>query len=137
MDLKEFATMIDGKEYKYPQFSDDELQIAKDNGYVIVSGSSDDLMELDGAITDEGDCWEGKIFTIKAVRGGGIINCQNRNTLAESSFEIKCKWCKKRDPDGKIIPWSYEIPKDIEHVEFMIYEDKNPYCQGVIFKIKQ
>ena len=59
MELKEFATMLNGREYGYPQFTQEELRIAKDNGFVIVSGASDDLVELEGAITDEGGCWEG------------------------------------------------------------------------------
>ena len=33
MEIKDFAKMIDGKQYGYPQFSKEELQIAKDNGF--------------------------------------------------------------------------------------------------------
>ena len=47
MELKEFATMLNGREYGCPQFTQEELRIAKDNGFVIVSGASDDLVELD------------------------------------------------------------------------------------------
>lgn len=46
MELKEFAKMIDGKQYGYPQFTKEELQIAKDNGFAILYGASDDLMEF-------------------------------------------------------------------------------------------
>lgn len=53
MELKEFAAMLNGREYSYLQFTKEELQIAKDNGFVIVNGASDDLVELEGAITDE------------------------------------------------------------------------------------
>ena len=67
MELKEFATMLNGREYGCPQFTQEELRIAKDNGFVIVSGASDDLVELEGAITDERGCWEGGTISVKAM----------------------------------------------------------------------
>ena len=36
-----------------------QRQEAKENGLVIVYGASDDLMEFDGAIYDEGGCFDG------------------------------------------------------------------------------
>lgn len=52
MELKEFANLIDGRQYDYRMFTKEELQLAKDNRIVIVTGASDDLVELEGAITD-------------------------------------------------------------------------------------
>ena len=57
--LKDFAERITGKEYGYPQFTKEEIQFAKDNGIVVVYGASDDLMEFEGAIYAEGDCFDG------------------------------------------------------------------------------
>lgn len=54
MDIKEFAKSISGKEYGYPQFTKEEIEAARKNGFVIVYGCSDDLMEFEGAIQDEG-----------------------------------------------------------------------------------
>lgn len=51
MELKEFANLIDGRQYDYRMFTKEELQLAKDNRIVIVTGASDDLVELEGAIT--------------------------------------------------------------------------------------
>ena len=59
MDLKQFAEMLNGKEYGYPQFTQEEIQIAKDNGFVIVYGASDYLMEFEGTIYDERGCFDG------------------------------------------------------------------------------
>lgn len=56
MELKEFANLIDGRQYDYRMFTKEELQLAKDNRIVIVTGASDDLVELEGAITDKGTC---------------------------------------------------------------------------------
>lgn len=56
MTLKEFAKTLDGTEYNgYPIFSKEVIGTAKENGFVIVTGASDDLMEFDGAIYGEGD----------------------------------------------------------------------------------
>lgn len=36
MDIKEFAKSIGGKEYSYLQFTKEEIETAKENGFVIV-----------------------------------------------------------------------------------------------------
>ena len=59
MDIKEFVKSISGKEYGYPQFTKEEISTARENGFVIVYGCSDDLMEFRGAIDDEGGCFDG------------------------------------------------------------------------------
>ena len=44
MTLKEFAERLNGTEYNgYPIFSKEDIGIAKENGFVIVTGASDDL----------------------------------------------------------------------------------------------
>lgn len=60
INIKEFADTLDGKEYSgYYFLSDYEKAIAKENGFVVVTGASDDLIEFEGAIEDEGSCYEG------------------------------------------------------------------------------
>lgn len=129
MELKEFAKMLNGKEYEYPQFTKEELQIAKDNGFVIVRGASDDLVELEGAITDEGDCFDGGRLYVKAIPGGGFVhNCERSNV-----FSFEARWCMDKDENGNIISWTYDT--SIAHENFMIYEDGEPYCRGFVFKV--
>lgn len=128
-ELKQFAKTLNGRQYGYPQFTKEEIQLAKDNGYVIVTGASDDLVELDGAIYDEVDCYDGgKIY----------IDTMNFHVSKEEydifhSLCIEANWCKDKDENGNIIPWTYET--DIEHENFMIYEDEKPYCRGIVFKL--
>lgn len=69
MTLKEFAGKLNGHEYDYPQFTKEELAIAKENGFIIVFGASDDLMEIEGAINDEGDCFNGSTFKLDIADG--------------------------------------------------------------------
>lgn len=127
MELKQFAEMLNGKEYGYPQFTKEELQIAKDNGFVIVYGASDDLMEFDGAIYAEADCFD-----------GGEVYFDNTGAIDEE-FEnsncIKALWCDDdiKDENGGLITWTYET--DIPHETFMIYEDGESYCRAIVFSI--
>lgn len=129
MELKEFIKMIDGRQYGYNMFTKEELQLAKDNRIVIVTGASDDLVELEGAIRDEGACWEGGKICVKAIPDGGIVhNCERSDV-----FSFIAKWCKDKDEKGSIISWTYDVP--IEHETFMVYEDDEPYCRGFVFRV--
>lgn len=122
MDIKEFAQTLNNRQYGYPQFTKEELEIAKENGFVIVYGASDDLIEFEGAIQDEGSCFDGGTvwFNRERVTDGPI-------TTAEKSIEAL--WCKEDD-----ITWTYKT--DIPHETFMIYEDDEKYCRGIVFDIE-
>lgn len=129
VDIKEFAKSIRGKERSYPQFTKEEIRIAKENGFVIVYGCSDDLMEFEGTIEDE-----------KGVYDGGIAYF-NKNEICmgiRSERErcpncIMAHWCEAEE-NGKPICWTYET--EIPHETFMIYEDGEPFCRGIVFSIE-
>lgn len=126
MDIKEFAKSLNGREYKYPQFTKEEIQIAKDNGFVIVYGASDDLMEFDGAIYAEADCYDGgKVYFDKT---GAVLDDDDEGF--ENSKCIEAIWSNEVNKAA----WSYKT--DIPHETFMIYEDELPYCEGIVFNIK-
>ncbi len=127
MDIKKFAKSISGKDYGYPQFTKEEIETAKENGFVIVYGASDYLMEFEGAIRDEVGCYEGGTAWIS----GDIIT---DDAISLSDKPIKAIWCGgERDKDGQVITWTYET--EIPHETFMIYEDGEPYCRGIVFSI--
>lgn len=126
MIKNELARLIDGREYGYESFRD-VLQAAKEAGLVIVSGASDDLMEFDGAIYDEQGCFDGgKIFF-------------NQTGVLQDEFErancIEALWCDESalDGNGNVITWTYKT--DIPHETFMMYEDGEPYCRGIVFDL--
>lgn len=128
--LKAFAKMIDGREHNYPQFTKEEIEAAKANGFVIVYGASDDLIEFEGAICDEGGCYEGgNIFFNRK----GILYEIGGSREWEPNI-IKAVWCGgEKDENGKEITWTYETV--IPHETFMIYKYEEPYCRGIIFSI--
>ena len=130
MDIKEFAKMLDNREYGYPQFTKEEIQIAKDNGFVIVYGASDDLMEFDGAITDEVGCFDG---------GEAWFDGKRITDTPTTVYDmcIKALWCDDdiKDEKGGLITWTYKT--DIPHETFMIYEEgRESYCRGIVFRIE-
>lgn len=131
MDIKEFAKSISGKEYGYPQFTKEEIETAKENGFVIVYGASDDLIEFDGAIRDEGGCFDGgRVYFNKTEV------CQDesdRSAFDNYSNSINAVWDGDTDENGKLITWTYET--EIPHETFMIYEGGEPYCRGIVFII--
>ena len=49
-----------------------ELKCAEKNNLVIVTGYSDDLIELDGAIKQEGDCFNGENFHLENTMTNGF-----------------------------------------------------------------
>jgi hypothetical protein len=129
MDIKEFAQTLDNRQYAYPQFTKEELQTAKDNGFVIVCGASDDLMEFYGALEDEGDCFDGGTVWFDKER---VLD----GPAATGDKSIEALWCDKnsKDKNGNVITWTYKT--DIPHETFMIYEDEEPYCRGIVFKLE-
>ena len=126
MDKKELAKLINGREYGYEPFRD-VRKVAKEAGLVIVSGASDDLMEFDGAIYDEGGCFDGgKVY----FDHDGVSQDDSKRANYIEAF-----WCDKTafDENGNIIAWTYKT--DIPHETFMIYEDGAPYCRGIVFDL--
>lgn len=129
--MKEFAQQLNGREYDFQMFSGQEIQMAKENGWVIVTGASDDLMEFEGAMYDEGGCFDGgKVFFSKEAVWNGEDD--------KSAFPncIEAIWFGKEilDKNGNVIPWTYKT--DIPHETFMVYEDGNPYCLGLVFSMQ-
>lgn len=129
MEIKDFALMLNNREYGYPQFSEKEIEIARENGFIIVHGASDDLMEFEGAIGDEGGCFEGgKVYFNK------YEVCQDRDDKETYHNWINAIWYgEEKDENGQQITWTYKT--DIPHETFMIYEDGEPYCRGIVFSI--
>ncbi len=128
MNIKDFCKMLDGRQYDYPQFQSDDIEIAKENGFVIVYGSSDDLMEFDGAIYDEAGCFDGgKVYFDK---DGVSQDGEQKPNM------IEALWCDDeiRDENGSLITWTYKT--DIPHETFMILDDGESYCRAIVFDIK-
>lgn len=128
MDIKEFARSISGKEYGYPQFTKGEIETAKENGFVIVYGVSDDLIEFEGAIQDEDGCFDGG----KVCFNKNGVYCYGEDEKNYPNW-INAVCDGDTDENGKLIAWTYET--DIPHETFVIYEGGEPYCRGIVFSV--
>ena len=135
MNAKELAAKLSGREYNC-EITDAEAKQAKDAGLVVVFGASDDLIYLAGAISDEGDCYDGGtvLFDAKGVLPSwdSASECEES---AQEYFERKAKartitalWAKEPG-----YSWTYKT--DIPHETFEIVEDGEPYCRGVVFAL--
>ena len=129
MTLKRFAKKLDGRQYGYPQFTKEEIAIAKENGFIIVCGASDDLMEIKGAINDEGDCFDGGTLKLD-IADRKLVDRDTEESC--DVVAIEARWCKDHDDEMNVIQWTYAT--DVPHEKFMIYKDGTPYCQGIVFQ---
>lgn len=132
MTIKEWAEKLNGREYMKEITPDEEIQ-AKNEGIVIVFGASDDLMEFRGAIRDEIDCYDGGIVWLnkKELLENECNNedCPYFESKKEECATIEAIW------DSARYSWIYET--EIPHEIFDIFEDTEPYCRGIIFKLEE
>ena len=124
MTKKELAERLNGREYG-DSFSD-VLEEAKASGLVIVTGASDDLMEFDGALRDEGSCFDGGLVYFD--KDGVSLDGTERANV------IEAVWDDGGNADGVPATWTYKT--DIPHEEFNIWEDGELYCVGIVFSME-
>lgn len=137
MTKEQLAAHLQGWEYPI-DLTSQERNDAKDSGLVVIYGASDDLVEIDGAIQDEG----GSCGTFEfRLDENGLVpepDEDERETLekfgvmdavAAKGKKFKAIW----DRNG--ISWQYET--DIPHATFEIMEDGEVYCRGIVFKAKE
>lgn len=120
--VKSWAYRLNGREYG-SEITKDEAEEAKRDGVVIVFGYSDDNMEFEGALHDEVGCYDGGVFRV--CKYGVYEDEVPANTELKT---ITAVWCATGKP-----AWSYET--DIPHEKFNIFEDGEPFCEGIVFSI--
>lgn len=115
--VKSFAKMLDGRGREYPQFTKEEIEAAKANGFVIVF-INDGFLKFEGFIIDETECFNGKEIWF------------DKNGVFREKANIKGK-------SSLIVLWdgNWFFATMIPNETFMIYENGEPYCRGIIFSI--
>lgn len=107
MNIFEFAAKLNGRQYGN-EISKLEAQQARDLGFVVVFGYSDDNTEFRGAYDDEVGCFD----------GGRVY--------VDGDLYIDALWCKGN------ADWTYKT--NIPHATFDIFDDGEPYCRGIVFE---
>lgn len=131
MTAQEAAAKLDGNQYR-EEGSKELFAEMKTAGLVAVFGASDDLMEFRGAVDDEVGCFDGGEASF--TRDGLLNNecseedCPYHARLEKNATPIKALWC---EVDG--FSWTYETT--IPHATFIIMEDDEPYCRGIVFAL--
>ena len=113
MTLKEFAQMLDGRGYGH-EITKEEEALAKELGFVVVFGYSDDNAELRGAINAEIGCYD-----------GGVLEHMDLPAT------IYADWC----PEDIDCAWAYGT--SIPHEKFHIYDHGEMYCVGIVCDINK
>ena len=123
MTIYEFADLLDGRQYR-EEITRQEEQTAKENGFVVIYGASDDLCEIAGAISDEIDCYDGGGFYLY---NGRVLS---EDECADENYCVKAVWC----PYYENCSWTYET--SLPYAKFKIYKDDELYCIGIVVDIK-
>lgn len=125
-ELKDFARKVDGIEYLEERkwlWAE-----AKEKGIVVVFGYSDDNIEFRGAVDDEIGCFDGRRVQVPGTSEHiDAIFCgmlDGKEVLDPSEYMTD---------DGDMITWVYRT--NIHHETFMMYEDGEPYCRGIVFRL--
>ncbi len=128
MNAKEWAQLLNGREYGSELSREEEKQAATD-GVIIAYGYSDDGVEFAGAAHYHAPAWEGGVFWIT---NGFEIYDSKKNKLSERKVKIIAIWCPT-DVNKK--SWaSWEIRADVcEYHTFDIMEDGELFCRGIVF----
>jgi hypothetical protein len=119
--LKEFAAMLHGRDCQ-PDMTPNELLLAKQRGFVVVYGDSDDRVEFEGAISAEG-------HTNPLVKNGpaGVLVLSEEGKLFDEESDLYSEYIKKNrnvinvfycSRDG--LNWVFETV--IPHETFLTYD---------------
>ena len=101
------------------------FELARDHGYTILYGASDDLLELEGSVNDEVGAWDG--FSFDDMEPDDF-ETDTYNLLKKHQLELL--WC----PDDEK-SWAFKIGnEEADFTTFNILEDDEVYCEGIILK---
>lgn len=136
--LTAFARELDGRAYGRELTAEDKA-CAKELGIVVAYGASDDLCELEGALCDEIDCYNGGTAHLSQ---NGVLeeivrlkcpcdvteDCPLAQQVVKQGNLLQIYWCAE-DADG--FAWDYKI--DVPSVAFRIFDHGVKYCRGIVF----
>lgn len=142
MTSKELAELLNCRQYR-KETTPEIIQLAKDNGLVIVYGYSDDNTEFKGAISEEIPCYEGgKIYFNKDgsnftdVNGMAFLTYHKDKDEPDANM-VESVWDENEKimHEGTGLYYSWTFKTEIPHETFDIFDEGDPYCRGIVFSI--
>lgn len=130
---EQMADRLNSREYG-SEIDSDEQRIAKESGLVVIYGASDDLCEFDGAISNEGDCYNGGTFYLSRA---GLLEPHDEKECEcdHCGYKSKKAQCAKVEAVWGEDGYSWTYRTDIPHATFDIGEDGEKYCRGIVIDI--
>lgn len=129
--VQEAAAKLDGGQYR-KEGSPELFAAMKAAGLVAVFGASDDLVEFRGAVYDEANAYEGgtAYFTPAGLLKNDCDDedCPHFERAKKAATPVEALWA-----EGGFF-WRYETM--IPHAKFVIKEDDELYCEGIVFALK-
>lgn len=130
MTREEAVQQLDGCQYR-EEGSRELFAAMKAAGLVAIFGASDDLMEFRGAIDDEISAWEGVTahLTSKGLLQNDCDNddCPHFAKMQKAAATIRAIW-----NEG---PYAWQYETEIPCARFIVKEDDDLYCQGIVFAL--
>lgn len=133
MNIEQAAKELDGGEYGN-EGSKDLFGRMKDAGLVALFGASDDNVEIRGAVDDEIGAFQG--VTLDFTSAGLLKSecdegeeCPYFKKLLDDAKPVEALWCDEED-------FSWTFRTTIPHATFVINEDGEPFCRGIVFALR-
>ena len=129
MDVKQAAAELNGRQYR-DECSKDLHNRMRAAGIVAVFGGSDDLVYFAGAANDERGARNGTEYFFSS---DGLLenecddDCPYFERIEAVATPVRAIWS-----DGGF-SWRYETT--IPHEKFVIMEDDDTYCEGIVFAL--
>lgn len=132
MNIKEFAKKINGRKFGYFPFTEEEINIAKENGFIIayvISSNHIKYLRLAGSIKEDFRMYFDGIRAYITKRGFCDVSYVDFPTRIVVHFQYEENEC------GDSITWT--ILTDIPYETFILLDgNKYPYCKGIVFDIR-
>lgn len=129
---EQFAKILNGRQYA-EEITEQEHEIAKENGLLVAFGYSDDNLELRGILYDEYGAYEGTCRYFKLDSNGKLEVIEHDHAEPEPStipyLKIEAQWIP---PD---LDSSWLITANVPHATFDIFEDDNLFCRGIVIQM--
>lgn len=132
MNIKDVADKLNNVQYgeEGKILTTEYCRELRRNGIVVVCGSSDDLIQFDGAISDEFGAYDHYLNSKGLIRNE--CDCDDcpyfEKLMKKVNYYIKPQWCEVED-----YAWTYDT--NIPHVTFDVMEGDEKYCRGMVFKL--
>jgi hypothetical protein len=149
-ELDLFASKLNGRQYRNEITAEEELE-AKEKGFLVVFGASDDLMEVRGVVGDEFNvyCTDSTLLFYFYEKESVIRYTSNMSDRPEYEtvleilqdfnvplLKIKVEKYASRFKEGTENEFAWNYSTEANYATFDIFDDGENYCKGLVVDYK-